>query len=335
MSFLKGGFLAWFLLTLSALALALDRVTPDRFIHVWLWIILLASLVVSFLIVIIKKKIYISLSLSGNQKFVILAAIVLLMVAGSYFTRTLNNKSLLAAANDDFDTIIHGAITQKQVDYTMLQLEKGLKRIIDSSGIDPARISVIRVELYPDLVQLQRITGLEHWASGFTLYGQDGPVIHIPVVVDESGINETPEHEVVHAVMYQKAGDQIGKLPLWFKEGVAQYISEMGFFKLLSRDTTRLQLWSDKDSLFTTADFKTYSPDDSAATEKEIRLFYDSADEFIRYLTDVYGFDLPWRIADAVTGGSSFEQTLAGVTGTSFEGCYSDWQKTFWGTAAR
>jgi hypothetical protein len=224
MSFFKGRFLAWFLLTLSALALALDRVTPDRFLHSWLWIILVASLVITFLIVIIKKKIYISLGLSRNQKFGILAVIIVLLAAGSYFTRIYNDKALIEAANNDFDIIVHGVIDQKQVDYTMLQLEKGLKRIIDSSGIDFARISVIRVELYPDIVQLQRITGLEDWASGFTLYTQDGPVIHIPVVVDESGINETPEHEVVHAVMYQKTGYQIGKLPQWFKEGVAIYI---------------------------------------------------------------------------------------------------------------
>jgi hypothetical protein len=139
---------------------------------------------------------------------------------------------------------------------------------------------------------------------------------------------------VVHAVMYQKTGYQIDKLPQWFKEGMAQYISELGFFKLLSRDITRLQLWSDKDALLTAIDFKTYSPDDPAAMEKEIHLFYDSAVEFVRYLNVAYGVDLPWRITDAVTGGSSFEQALAGVTGKSFEDCYSDWQIAFWGMVA-
>jgi len=190
----------------------------------------------------------------------------------------------------------------------------------------------IKIEIYRDIDQLSRLTGLESWAAGFTTYTAAGPVIHIPTEQDDSAIDDTPAHEVVHAVVYQLIGSKINMLPAWFKEGLSQYLSEAGLWNLPGRDVARLGLWRDKNSVMPADYFYAFSPD-SPSSEEEIYFFYDASHEFMRYLSSAGGADAPWQVIEEVGKGRSFEQAFSAAFGASFEGYYTDWVRSFWGVS--
>jgi hypothetical protein len=289
------------------------------------------ALVISLLMFFLSRRVYISLRLGGMQKTLLLLLVLALGAAALYFPRIANEKALLARAPQHFVVTRHGSIEQKRVDYTLIQLERGLNTFQSAAG--SKGFSPIKVELYPGVAQLQSDTGLEDWAIGFTKYTAEGPVIYLAAAADESGVEETPEHEVIHALFYQRLGQAYVALPDWFSEGTAQYYSMGGWARLPARDAARLGMWRQKDMVFSAAEFQAFSTDDASTSDEDVFFFYDCAYEFTRYLCRQSGEECITAVLDGLAAGSGFSQALAKATGRSCDLSYAGWTAEFWGPA--
>jgi hypothetical protein len=318
----------WLLLALGASAFFFDRVPPHAFMRSWLLPLAAGALVLALLVYFLSRMLTVSLRLGGARKTLLVVLVLAMGAAAIYFPRVASEKALLARAQPHFILTRHGSVEQNRVDYTLIQMEKGLETYQAAAGAKG--FVPIKVELYPDAARLRADTGLEAWAGGFTSYASGAPVIYLPAVADDSGVADTPEHEVIHALVYQRLGQAGKTLPDWFSEGTAQYFSQGGWARLPSRDVARLGMWRNGDAVLSAAEFQSFSTG-SAVPDEDIFFFYDCAYEFTRHLCRQSGEGCIIKAMDGVASGSSLAAALSKATGQSFEESYSAWVAAFWG----
>ncbi|WP_371018003.1 collagenase [Pseudalkalibacillus sp. JSM 102089] len=166
----------------------------------------------------------------------------------------------------------------------------------------------------------ESISDLNH-VSGF--YDQYGLFIAVRID-DKKGIldgKETPLyffqkrilHEYTHYALDQKVADTplgLDKYPLWFQEGIAEYISndqttiEVSDFKLLTYDQLRShEQWA-------------------AAREQKETDVYDQSYFTIKFLIDEQGEEVIEEIIDSTNDSGDFKESFADVTGLDYDRLY-------------
>lgn len=241
----------------------------------------------------------------------------------------------LAQSKNIFTVSLVGNISQKRVDSTLIELDAQLSSLNRTYGI-PGVDQKIGLVLFPDAVVLQNNSSAPKWADAYISFSTGKPIIYLPAEqppTDSSRksnamASPVPGHEIAHYVIRKIVGEKnIGNIPLWFNEGLAQYESFKGFNRVLDRIVSKLGLWllnlSNPDILKSN-DYLLRSSDYPA---QSIDIFYLASMGFTDYVETNYGGTK--AILKDVSKGIEFNLAFERETGKKVDVVYGEWYEAF------
>lgn len=328
-----------FVVPLLITPVLLDKITPARWVSVVFPSIGAALLFSIGVLSIGSRKLRRlgkprSPSPTGRQLLAIVVTVVLISLAiwlGLRFHMSAEDRALLDRAQQHFSAIVHGTISTGRVESILIELEGEYERLHKRYAL-PTYRSLVEVNLYSNVTEFQLSTGRPSKALGFTTCLLHGPVIYLPV--DEKGGKSldqysysTPEHEMVHAVICDLAGrQQAYSIPLWFHEGLAECESLKGLSNIWERLDSRWYLWRHKSE---TMPVEAFLSTTSPYPGEEETIFYISSFEFMRYITNRFGEQIPWNILKKVAEGETFDTAFKHMTNYDSTYEYEEWLRTY------
>jgi hypothetical protein len=336
-SAILSGFAFWFLMMAISMLFLLDVITPSRLLYMVLpplgiFLLALSIIIVRWMVRRSDKVKRPERRRLSKRGFLIMLLILIVAFGGIGLGKFLYDShqsrletKLLESAREDFVVVLYGNIPQERVDRILIELERTSQRLRNCLGTS-MHFSTIKVNLFADTSDYLQFTGQPSWSAGVTGCFSSGPELCIPLEKDESSFT-TPEHEVMHATICEMAGSEVSsEIPRWFHEGLAEYETEGGFSKLFERDLIRFALWMNRDEIMPEDAFLSYFPNDST---EEVRVFYRSSFEFMRYIVHRFGERATWRIINRMNEGQTFDKAFVDMTGHTPDNLYSNWVNNF------
>lgn len=161
---------------------------------------------------------------------------------------------------------------------------------------------------------------MPEWAAGLAFPGRGLLAVRLDRLNSHPGgsLSVVVAHELVHLAMGLLPGEHFAKLPWWFHEGVAQYLSDRPYFEheadlasLAAADRLRdLDRLGGEERL------------DRRATD----LAYQQAWSFARFLADRCGRDVFARILAALAERPDFNLAFLEATGRSYVSLEAQWK---------
>ena len=263
--------------------------------------------------------------------FLIFCVIASFIYLACYLVNPRVDKGILEEAQQHFSVTVIGEIDETKIDLTLIELERALRHM-NTRLETPTSLPLIEVHLYTDREAFQKDTDRPEWTVGLAGCREDGPIIALPVMDIEGGPGSkgtsfTSLHEMVHITSCVIAGANNSKnIPDWFKEGMAEYETNKGFWRMQERVLSRFYLWSNGDRLFGAGTFNSYTLD---APDEDFAIFYCSSHEFMRYIVGRFGEDAPWHILYEIRDGRAFNDAFTYITGVEPLVLYSEWLAGF------
>ena len=277
---------------------------------------------------------FLSIPLRSRLNTLIILGIVILAVigGGSYLTFSMmaqHSRTVTDAksAREHFVIVEHGRdIDQSKVNQTLAEFERARVRL-EGEWSMPETSSPIELHLYQDLQDYHARTGRER-SVGSMRCQANGAVVFVPVeeargVLTEHDHTRTPMHEMAHAVMCQVLGERAFRsISAWLHEGMAEIYAREGRHQRPQRVVSRLLLWIMTADSLTPEAFCNGSP---RGPHVEMKLFYRTAPEFVRWLRYDHGEDALSALMEDVRQGVAFEDSLRDHLGGTCVELYRSW----------
>jgi hypothetical protein len=146
------------------------------------------------------------------------------------------------------------------------------------------------------------------------------------MVIDHSKMNVNPfslgvtmKHELCHLLLHVYLGDR--KIPRWFEEGVAQWVSEGISEIILEQKKPRLN-----EAVLAGKIIPMRALSESFPGEREsLSLAYEQSQSFVSYMIDTYGLESILSILKAVKGGRAWEEAVRDALGISYIDLEDGW----------
>lgn len=146
------------------------------------------------------------------------------------------------------------------------------------------------------------------------------------IELDASGELTSPDqiagHEIAHIVIFNKLGNDVGLLPLWFNEGIAKYMSK----SFDDTDKTKLGDALAGDTIIPLSELSNKFPDD-----KDQALAYAESISAITFFVRTYGEHSLAAVLNETVASGSFDKAMIKVTGISEKQFESMWMKNLEG----
>jgi len=163
---------------------------------------------------------------------------------------------------------------------------------------------------------------MPEWSIAAALPDRDALVVDAAQVspATPADLRVTLMHEMVHLFLFRIERERAGRLPLWFHEGLAQYLSGQPLFPagreafLLAASTGRLIPFDSLDREFPTA------PD-------EARLAYLQSEAFVSHVAQRTGKAAFARLLQFYRQGGSFDDAFAAAFGSTRAEMESKWSR--------
>ena len=176
-----------------------------------------------------------------------------------------------------------------------------------------------------ELQSTLRLAGLD-WVAGHADPDLNLMVVSLPEGPDRGRETERQiPHELMHILLYQAVGEGSGKLPTWFKEGVAsanELRPNSDYYLILERA-------AEQDTLIRLEQLCDSFPQDSS-----VYLAYAEADSFLRYLHQKYGSAGLSDLLQSYAGGEGCEYGSQAALGLPLQRLEDDWRRETLGESA-
>lgn len=136
---------------------------------------------------------------------------------------------------------------------------------------------------------------------------------------DANPLVATLRHELLHLFLAHLEMDSGRTIPLWFNEGLAQWVARTPVF----RDEGDLRLNALKGTLIPLSALTDYFPD----RPSRARLAYLESESIVSYLTRHHGPAAPGRIIAGLRQGLDFPEAIFQVSGLTVRDLEARWQK--------
>ncbi len=155
------------------------------------------------------------------------------------------------------------------------------------------------------------------WISGYALSARD-TVVLIPsrISYPQSSLNQTFIHELAHIFSYRASGGS--SPPRWFSEGFALLSARQ--LSILDRGRSLIIAGSQPPESAYQLEFEFYG------TKERVHAAYALSGALVRFLTQEYGEDLPYRIFRRLKDGERFRVAFRTETGVTLH----EAEKPFW-----
>ena len=148
------------------------------------------------------------------------------------------------------------------------------------------------------------------------------------MVIDHSKMNVNPfslevtmKHELCHLLLHAYLGDR--KIPRWFEEGVAQWVSEGTSEIILEQKKPGLN-----EAVLTGKIIPMRALSESFPGEREsLTLAYEESQSFVSYMIDTYGLESILSILKALKEGRAWEEAVREALGISYIDLEDRWLK--------
>jgi hypothetical protein len=231
----------------------------------------------------------------------------------------------LQSAKRDFIVVACKHIPGKQIESTLVKLERGVSSLRLKYGVSYAQKHYLY--LYPDVETMQRENVETSQVLGFVKYENGDPVIYVPVVpvsdpLTGNRANCTLKHEAFHIVVAEMLGEQgSSAVPCWFQEGMASYEGLNGQYFTAQRLKCKYELWSGATQRTPARILLADHP----SSEQVTHAFYLTSSELVRYIVATRGDETPGTILKSLTHGVEFERAFKSACGISALNMYDEW----------
>jgi hypothetical protein len=256
-------------------------------------------------------------------------AVVLAVVIGYWQFTEAENRDLLRTAAEHFVIDSRPDVSQGQEDSTAIELERAYRHLSDIVPEFSVEQPIV-VHVYPNVTEMQRLTGRSGNTAGFTGCSPNGPIMFLPAERDtDDSRTSTPGHEMVHAIMCEMLGtESTDDIPKWFNEGLAEYESKLGWERMMERNKIRIFVVSNREDIMQYTALDLYNP---VLSDDYDEIFYRSSFEFMRYIISESSRLAPWEIINAVKEGQTFALAFQNAVGDSPSSMYQKWVDNFYG----
>lgn len=197
------------------------------------------------------------------------------------------------------------------------------------SFLDVAMPERLLINVYAssnDLMGVLRPNGNE-WIVGHAEPGLDVIVVALPPGPDQRLLTEQRiPHELMHVLLYQKAGAGYANIPAWLNEGLAS-MAELypdPDYQILLENAVR------EDRLIPLASLCQSFPNDTIG----LPLAYAESTYFTRYLYRQYGSSSLETLLAGYVDGLSCQRGIEAAYGNTLEGLESEWKVAAFGSSA-
>lgn len=258
--------------------------------------------------------------------FLFLISFPIGMLVADRLERTRTNAAANAALRQ-FDVTTYGEdLDVSRVDRTLAEFEWARNRLISTM---PAKHlgTPIALHIFETLNDYHIGTG-RRLSRGSMVCEPDGAVVYVPLEkaiepLVENDFTQIPMHEMVHAMLCHTIGrNAFYSVSLWFHEGLAQIYENESHTKRIYRITNRSIVWFKRHDLMKPEVFCHFR---FSGSHSEIRMFYRTSMEFVRFLERRHGHQSLSELIDDVSRGSAFTESLVNRFGGSCETTYSEW----------
>ncbi|MXZ02143.1 MAG: hypothetical protein F4Y88_00235 [Chloroflexi bacterium] len=261
----------------------------------------------------------------------VIAICLLLIVIGFLIGMDRLEQSRIRAASDaalqQFDVTTYGEdLDISRFDRTLAEFEWARNRI--SSEMPATHFKTpIDLHIFETLNDYHIGTG-RPLSAGSMVCDAEGAVVFVPLeeAIDplaENDSTQTPVHEMAHAMLCHTIGrTAFYSVPLWFHEGFAQIYENEGRQKRIYRIGNRSIVWLKRHDLMKPEEFCHFR---FGGSHSEIRMFYRTSMEFVRYLKHYHGHQGLLALIDDVRQGTAFTESLAVRFGGTCETLYAGW----------
>jgi hypothetical protein len=197
----------------------------------------------------------------------------------------------------------------------------------------PLLRSVPAVTLYVDVEGYQWAATMPERVWGDARCPGGRPVIRLPAKTPHDSpfgqLSTGPKHELVHAAVCAMVGEEgMSSIPLWFHEGVADFLASDGLSRIQIRNHAKSVVWRTRNSLPAAAAICRTTP---GHLDMLPETFYPVAEQFVGALTARYGPEWYVLVLDRMTGTVDFDGAFEAATGGSCEAEYERWVRRLQG----
>ncbi len=261
----------------------------------------------------------------------VIAICALLVVIGFLIGTDRLERSRISAAADaalrHFNVTTYGDdLDNSRFDRTLAEFEWARDRL--SSEMPAMRFKTpIELHIFETLNDYHVSTGRQ-LSGGSMVCDPDGAVVFVPLeeAIDplaENDFTQIPVHEMAHAMLCHTIGrTAFYSVPLWFHEGLAQIYENESHQKRIYRIVNRSIVWRKRHDLMRPEEFCHFR---FVGSHSEIRMFYRTSMEFVRYLKRDHGHQRLLALIDDVRQGTAFTESLAVRFGGTCETLYAGW----------
>ena len=133
-----------------------------------------------------------------------------------------------------------------------------------------------------------------------------------------NNLAHTLRHETCHIVMAQAQRARPDRMPLWFHEGVAVWVSGARHIQ----PPHEMEIAKTQDALLPLSNLRESFPSDPAAAA----LAYQQSESIVRFMTTRFGDGLIAQIIQEYAGGTGFEECVATAAGMSLQEVERRWR---------
>lgn len=163
------------------------------------------------------------------------------------------------------------------------------------------------IVLFPDKISFSRFTGQPGWSVGYA--SRESMFFHNKTIVSFSGqenfFDEVLPHELAHLIIWDYFDRNIGAVPVWLEEGLAQ-MEEVNK-KESVKEALRPVVQAQKHIEFHT--LNTLKPSE-LQDHAQVAIFYAESLSLVVFLVEKYGQDAFYKLCKELREGKSFEAAL-------------------------
>jgi hypothetical protein len=162
---------------------------------------------------------------------------------------------------------------------------------------------------------------IQDWAAGCAYPLQARIVLLDPILSEDRRIDlaRIVEHEITHVIFGLYVKENLNKVPRWFNEGVAMYVSDdWGYSNYWTILTGTLG-----NNIIPLYDISEYFPQSAY----QARLAYAESCSIIMFMVKRYGNDALKRCIHELAKGRPFDEALASATGVNIDWLEGRWMK--------
>ena len=194
-----------------------------------------------------------------------------------------------------------------------------LDRLINSTPIGKIEIWVCETQ---EQFQAAVHAPIQDWAVGCAFPLSRRIIIQNPRVIiqREFQLSQVIRHEIVHVIFGQRTQKTIGKIPLWFVEGVAIYLS--GEWAPRRNDMLMKHILSK--SVISLFDLTNKFP----KSEELAQLAYAESQSAVAWLVETEGVEKLWEIIDRLGTGSDLSTAYRNTVGSHLSTFDIKWRES-------